>query len=109
MGITSDELKTIAATSAIAAAGGALATALVTYAVDRWIFKSEAEEGPTFVVVPVVERPVPPEVVDPQPPLIAGYGQPFGASPGVQLDAGTVLMVLAGGGVVALVLAGVFD
>jgi hypothetical protein len=78
--ITSDELKTIAVTSAIAAAGTAVATALVTYALDRWVLKSEAEEGPMFVVVPVVEREVPPEVVEPptqppvQPPLIAGFG-----------------------------------
>jgi hypothetical protein len=85
--ITSDELKTIMATSAIAAAGAAMATALVTYALDRWVLKSEAEEGPMFVVVPVVEREVPPlppveppAPVEPQqPPLIAGYGRSFGA------------------------------
>jgi hypothetical protein len=82
--ITSDELKTIAVTSAIAAAGTAMATALVTYALDRWVLKSESEEGPMFVVVPVVEREVPPEVVVPpnepptppaEPPLIAGFGK----------------------------------
>ena len=79
--ITSDELKTIMATSAIAAAGAAMATALVTYALDRWVLKAESEEGPMFVVVPVVEREVPPlPPPEPaQPPLIAGYGRPFGA------------------------------
>jgi len=69
MGVTSDELKTIAATSAIAAAGGALATALVTYAVDRWILKEEESKGPTFVVVPVVDRDVPPQLPPMQPPV----------------------------------------
>lgn len=89
MAISSDELKTIAATSAIAAAGGALATALVTYAVDRWVLKSEESTEPMFVVVPVVEREIPPlppsepPVLPPTPPepppQIAGYGVPFGA------------------------------
>lgn len=86
--ITNDELKTIMATSAIAAAGAAVATALVTYALDRWVLKAEASEGPMFVVVPVVDREVPPlpppepllpPEPQPQPPLIAGYGRSFGA------------------------------
>lgn len=83
MAVTTEELKTIAATSAIAAAGGALATALVTYALDRWIFSQDEE--PMFVVVPVVEREVPalptpePPPEPETPPLIAGYGGHFGA------------------------------
>lgn len=75
--ITSDELKTIAVTSAIAAAGTAVATALVTYALDRWIFKDEevSSSEPTFIVVPVVDHPIPPLPETPEQPMIAGLGE----------------------------------
>jgi len=86
--ISSDELKTIAATSAIAAAGGALATALVTYALDKWILKSEAQAGPTFVVVPVVEREIPPLPAIPQqepiPPVLPPTTPPLPSEPPLQ-------------------------
>lgn len=102
--ITTDELKTIAATSAIAAAGTAVATAIVTYALDKWIFKedeADASSEPTFVVVPVVERSVPPlppgvpslppsdptdPIEPPTSPSVAGYGLAFGELSDAQLE-----------------------
>jgi hypothetical protein len=84
MAMTKEDLKTIAATSAIAAAGGALATALVTYAVERWILK--VDQQPMFVVVPVVDGgayqlPTQPSPETPEsPPMVAGYGRAFGAA-----------------------------
>jgi hypothetical protein len=59
MAISKDELKTVAATSAIAAAGSALATTLVSMVMDRYFSEKQGDTGPTFVVVPVVDRPVP--------------------------------------------------
>lgn len=60
--VSSDDLRAIAITSAIAAAGTALATSLVEIALTKYVLKSDqpASTEPTFVVVPVVERSTPP-------------------------------------------------
>lgn len=61
--VTRDDLKSIAITSAIAAAGTALATSVVEIVLTRYVLKDDEESvssEPTFVVVPVVDRPVPP-------------------------------------------------
>lgn len=68
MAISKDEIRTIAITTAVAAAATAIATSIVGFLMERYL-RDDTPPGPMFVVVPVVERPVPP-----LPPL-AGYGR----------------------------------
>lgn len=70
--VTKNDLKSIAITSAIAAAGTALATSIVEIVLTRYWLKEEeggsTSTEPTFVVVPVVDRPVPQDLP------VAGFG-----------------------------------
>lgn len=67
------EWKTIILTSAMAAAGTAIATSIVDLLLTKYLLKQKAEAGPQFVVVPVVEREVP--ALPPEP--LSGVCQPF--------------------------------
>lgn len=86
MALSTEEIKTLAITSAIAAAGSAVATAIVSFLLERYVFDEQAADGaaaaaePTFVVVPVVESKDVPEVPSPPVPT-AGLGGALGAGP----------------------------
>jgi folate-dependent tRNA-U54 methylase TrmFO/GidA len=96
--INKEELKTIALTSAIAAAGTAVATAGVGYLLDRYVFTEEVTPAtPTFVVVPVVNYPVP-ELPAPEPTVMAGYGA-LGQCDECIREANMKALVALGGGV----------
>lgn len=76
MAMTNEQIKTIAITSAIAAGATAAATAGVGYLLERYVLKQEAAPaGPTFVVVPVVQAPVPSDIVPPPANGTAGFGR----------------------------------
>lgn len=68
MALSREEIKTIAITSAVAAAATAMASAGIAYVVEKMVARDAAQAGPTFVVVPVVQQELPPDL-----PL-AGYG-----------------------------------
>lgn len=57
MNITKEEIKSIAVTSAIAGAGAAVASAIVGYLLEHYVFQNETSGGPTFVILPVQQAP----------------------------------------------------
>lgn len=77
MSLTKEDVKTIAITSAIAAAAGAVASAGVTYLIQRLMEKKKgATAQPTWVFTPV--QPFPEPAPSQLPPSTAGFGAELG-------------------------------